>query len=800
MPTDDDTIYLDHAATTPVDPDVLAAMLPYFTERFGNPSSIYRLGQDGRAALDRARRRSPASSAASRPRSSSPAAPPRATTWRSTASPGTAGSEPDRRAAAPHRHDRRSSTTPSSTPPTALERQGFAVTYVPCDATGFVVADGGRRGDPARNLPHLRHVRQQRGRLHPADRRDRPTWRATTASPSTPTPSRPPGSLPLARRRARRRPALPLGPQVLRAKGSRPPLRPARHADRLPAARRRPGERAPRRHRERPLHRRPRRRAGEGRPAPRRLQPPTAPPCATASRRHPARRSPTSSSTARSIRPGASPTTSTSPSPASRAKRSCSASTCRASPPRPAPPAPPATPSRATSCRRWATVRRALPRQPPLHRRPRQHRRADRRDGRRPRRDGARIASAGVAWAASLRRESSSASQHDASGSDLDSSRRPTLARCRAHRSISTPRRPMAPPRARAGRASALDLAQRRQIAQRRADRNAAGTRGVVPYWIGCPTLCKRPTASISPRWCSVASTPRAIDAAHRLDLGPRHRLLVGDDRQRLQRRRREPRLPLQTEKPPHLGREARRGRELNRVPVPLDDPAPLRGAAPAPPAPPRPPRRRRRRRAPAPPASSAPARPAAAPRSAPPAPVRWRPVARRQSPSPDRRQLGALVPGAGGSSSSSSRRAVGGQSHRLRQLRAPVVGGASRRSVISPNSSLCSASITRRRSGQGRPGRRPRLLPSAQPAENAETEPPPTSQGVEDALDHLAQRHDRSRRHVAAGDGTTVNRRRNARANATTSGATSRGGGASGTATPPPGRTPPPPAIPLAN
>lgn len=51
----DDTIYLDHAATTPVDPDVLAVMLPYFTTRFGNPSSIYRLGQEGRAALDRAR-------------------------------------------------------------------------------------------------------------------------------------------------------------------------------------------------------------------------------------------------------------------------------------------------------------------------------------------------------------------------------------------------------------------------------------------------------------------------------------------------------------------------------------------------------------------------------------------------------------------------------------------------------------------------------------------------------------------------------------------------------------------------
>lgn len=36
-----DLIYLDHAATTAVHPDVLKEMLPYFTDRFGNPSSVY---------------------------------------------------------------------------------------------------------------------------------------------------------------------------------------------------------------------------------------------------------------------------------------------------------------------------------------------------------------------------------------------------------------------------------------------------------------------------------------------------------------------------------------------------------------------------------------------------------------------------------------------------------------------------------------------------------------------------------------------------------------------------------------
>lgn len=48
-------IYLDYAATTPVDKDVLKAMMPYFSERFGNPSSVHGYGQEALQALDRAR-------------------------------------------------------------------------------------------------------------------------------------------------------------------------------------------------------------------------------------------------------------------------------------------------------------------------------------------------------------------------------------------------------------------------------------------------------------------------------------------------------------------------------------------------------------------------------------------------------------------------------------------------------------------------------------------------------------------------------------------------------------------------
>ena len=49
------TVYLDHAGTTSMDPKVLEAMLPYFTQRYGNPSSLHTVGQEARYALDEAR-------------------------------------------------------------------------------------------------------------------------------------------------------------------------------------------------------------------------------------------------------------------------------------------------------------------------------------------------------------------------------------------------------------------------------------------------------------------------------------------------------------------------------------------------------------------------------------------------------------------------------------------------------------------------------------------------------------------------------------------------------------------------
>lgn len=49
-------IYFDNAATTPLDPQVLEAMMPYLTEKFGNPSSIYSYGRECRLAIENARK------------------------------------------------------------------------------------------------------------------------------------------------------------------------------------------------------------------------------------------------------------------------------------------------------------------------------------------------------------------------------------------------------------------------------------------------------------------------------------------------------------------------------------------------------------------------------------------------------------------------------------------------------------------------------------------------------------------------------------------------------------------------
>ncbi|MBK5285070.1 MAG: aminotransferase class V-fold PLP-dependent enzyme, partial [Bacteroidia bacterium] len=49
-------VYLDNAATTPLDSDVFEAMLPYMKQHFGNPSSIHSFGRKTRAGIEASRK------------------------------------------------------------------------------------------------------------------------------------------------------------------------------------------------------------------------------------------------------------------------------------------------------------------------------------------------------------------------------------------------------------------------------------------------------------------------------------------------------------------------------------------------------------------------------------------------------------------------------------------------------------------------------------------------------------------------------------------------------------------------
>lgn len=125
-------IYLDHASTTPVRPEVVEAMTPYFTEHFGNPSSIYPLGQEASDAVAAARESLAGLIGAT----------PREIFFTS------GGTESDnwalkgfaRANAAKGRHIITSAIEHHAVLHTcqALEREGFEVTYLPVDEHGLV--------------------------------------------------------------------------------------------------------------------------------------------------------------------------------------------------------------------------------------------------------------------------------------------------------------------------------------------------------------------------------------------------------------------------------------------------------------------------------------------------------------------------------------------------------------------------------------------------------------------------------------------------------------------------------------
>lgn len=128
-------IYMDHGATTPVDPLVVDAMLPYFTEKFGNASSLHSFGQEATSALEQSRQQVAASIGAK----------PEEIIFTS------GGTESDNLAIkgiAYRNSDKGKHIITSTIEHPAilntcayLEKEGFDVTYVPADSDGIIDMD-----------------------------------------------------------------------------------------------------------------------------------------------------------------------------------------------------------------------------------------------------------------------------------------------------------------------------------------------------------------------------------------------------------------------------------------------------------------------------------------------------------------------------------------------------------------------------------------------------------------------------------------------------------------------------------
>lgn len=153
-------IYLDHNATTPVDPRVFEAMRPFLTEAWGNPSSIYRAGQDVRKAVEDARETVAGLISAE----------PREIVFTSG---GTESDNTSIKGIALNRGKGHIITSTIEHPAVMkvvewLEKQGFAATYVPVDSEGIVdPADVKKAMRPDTIVVSVMHANNEVGTIQP---------------------------------------------------------------------------------------------------------------------------------------------------------------------------------------------------------------------------------------------------------------------------------------------------------------------------------------------------------------------------------------------------------------------------------------------------------------------------------------------------------------------------------------------------------------------------------------------------------------------------------------------------------
>lgn len=158
----DKLIYLDHNATTPIDPDVASAMLPFLHEQFGNPSSPHRYGVEAKLAIEKARGHVAALIGAE----------PEEIVFTSggsesnnTAIFGAAGA---RRGGGRHVVTSAIEHPAVLEPCRELERQGVALTVLPVDRRGYVDPDAVRRAiRPETVLISVMHANNEVGTVQP---------------------------------------------------------------------------------------------------------------------------------------------------------------------------------------------------------------------------------------------------------------------------------------------------------------------------------------------------------------------------------------------------------------------------------------------------------------------------------------------------------------------------------------------------------------------------------------------------------------------------------------------------------
>lgn len=156
--------YLDHAATTPTRPEVVKAMLPFFTDAFGNPSSVYSYGQEARGAIEEARTKVAGLIGAGSEEIIFTGG----------------GTEADNLAikgvahANEHRGNHIITTSIEHHAVTevckSLERRGFTVTYLPVDKYGLVAADDVRKAITGKTvLISIMHANNEIGTIEPVE-------------------------------------------------------------------------------------------------------------------------------------------------------------------------------------------------------------------------------------------------------------------------------------------------------------------------------------------------------------------------------------------------------------------------------------------------------------------------------------------------------------------------------------------------------------------------------------------------------------------------------------------------------